>query len=74
MHLKAESRATTAEALEALELARDGTDLMLRNPGLRMLLSLGVSLTQATRLLSSMLILYLFLSAINGQWSLFLSC
>lgn len=72
LHRQAEARATTAEQRETIELSREATDRVLKNPAFRLLMSLEVVFVSVRSLLILLLIVWIALSILAERLSLFL--
>jgi len=70
---KAEAEARTATDLERLEHTREGLEWILRNPGVRMLVSAEMTFTVTRSYLGFLLLVWIFLSLLSGKWHLFSS-
>jgi hypothetical protein len=69
---RAEAQAKTLEDVERIERTREGLELALRNPGLRVLFSGNMVFVVIRSLILFLLLVWLLLSTLYRRWHLFL--
>jgi len=68
----AETQAKTVEDVERIERTREGLEYILKNPGIRMLLTGRMVFVVTRSLILFLLLVWLLLSALSSRWHVFL--